>query len=766
MNRHGHLITALEGESPMKPQALTGGGRARGLFARACLCLLTLTAFAGGGATSAVADAPCPNEAIREAQSSTNLPDCRAFEKVTPAYKGSNDMVQGFSPANAWASPVGGRVMYWSTSSFAGASNGFNNYYVSSREGSGWTTRAVAAPEEPGVFNYFPSVVTEDLSEAAVLQIPGTLVPDPSGALVPDPSYPTSFGVGPIGGPYDVVAQAPGPFGNELLGADADLDHIVLRVGGKLYEATEGQLRLLGVRNDGTPFECGVELGNEGEGIPVGKINAISADGSRIFFRSLDPDAQNEDPPCATPKRLYVRENGITTVEVSAPQGMTDPSGPYGVEFAGAPRDGSEVYFRTNERLLPEVVGNETHLYQYSFATHQLTHISGGPDGTGSGQAGIVLPSADGSTLYFTSHSQLVAGEGKDGQPNLYRYDVADGDYRYIATLSSTDEIIVTIGLQPNPGKQLYATPDGKFFVFASERELTPDSPTGGSGVRQLYRYSAASGAIDCLSCPPLGISSQSSAQFTPSIVETIGRYVTPLSTDGSTALFSTADPLVPQDSNGVTDVYEWHEGSQRLISGGTTSAVSFAIGLSADGKDALFSTRESLLRGDRDTWTDFYDARIGGGFVEPTPPARCSDDACQGGDGVAPAAPDVGSSGFAGRGNLSGPHSRKLLLKAISPRQRRLLIQTGRLSLTVKTPGPGLLEARLKAVLDGRNATVDHISRPLSHGGSAHLLLRMSKTARDALRRDGRLRVSVSVSFGGLRRSETVTLKLSRRNG
>src|SRR5450759_1534759 len=44
-------------------------------------------------AAPAFAAEPCPNEAIREQQGVTYLPDCRAFEQVTPAHKGANDAV-------------------------------------------------------------------------------------------------------------------------------------------------------------------------------------------------------------------------------------------------------------------------------------------------------------------------------------------------------------------------------------------------------------------------------------------------------------------------------------------------------------------------------------------------------------------------------------------------------------------------------------------------------------------------------------------------
>src|SRR5262245_26711650 len=70
------------------PFARWGRTRARqALFGTACLCLLGSVALLGSSAPPADAAGGCANETLREEQHSTYLPDCRAYEKVSPADK-------------------------------------------------------------------------------------------------------------------------------------------------------------------------------------------------------------------------------------------------------------------------------------------------------------------------------------------------------------------------------------------------------------------------------------------------------------------------------------------------------------------------------------------------------------------------------------------------------------------------------------------------------------------------------------------------------
>ena len=74
--------------------------KAPSTFGALCLCVLGLVALLGSGTPSAGA-VSCPNEAIRAQQGSTYLPDCRAYEQVTPVDKeAGNDMFGNGTPSH------------------------------------------------------------------------------------------------------------------------------------------------------------------------------------------------------------------------------------------------------------------------------------------------------------------------------------------------------------------------------------------------------------------------------------------------------------------------------------------------------------------------------------------------------------------------------------------------------------------------------------------------------------------------------------------
>ena len=94
----------------------------------------------------------------------------------------------------------------------------------------------------------------------------------------------------------------------------------------------------------------------------------------------------------------------------------------------------------------------------------------------------------------------------------------------------------------------------------------------------------------------------------------------------------------MPAAEHGVENVYEWEQkgtgscnseeqegGCVYLVSSGTSADPSFYLDNDESGENVFFTTRAGLVKGDTDESYDVYDARVGGGFPEPAPPAECA---------------------------------------------------------------------------------------------------------------------------------------------
>jgi hypothetical protein len=139
------------------------------------------------------------------------------------------------------------------------------------------------------------------------------------------------------------------------------------------------------------------------------------------------------------------------------------------------------------------------------------------------------------------------------------------------------------------------------------------------------------------------------------------------ISGDGQEVFFDTSQPLVPQDTNGLQDVYEWERegtpscpvqsparpdgGCLFVLSGGESPDLSYLIDASASGENVFFSTRAHLVQVETGDKSEVYDARVNGGF--PEYPLQCTGTGCQG----VPAAPPIfatpSSVTFEGVGNF-----------------------------------------------------------------------------------------------------------------
>jgi hypothetical protein len=585
-----------------------------------------------------------------------------------------------------------------------------HNGYVFNRTAAGWSYSSLASPGL-GFQTIGASSILFDPADFSRVSFT-----DAVGSAASEAGTRASLLLGAPGGPYTTLytssalhingSELPEPETQPALaGASRDLSRLVLtattrpesktnplcagaeaQVEGShvLCEYTGGTLKLLNAKSNGSLLSrCGAVLGagnREGE-----THDAVSADGSRAFFTAPDPEAINLGLGCwdggaTNPPQLYMRSAGATTRISQAAENVSDPSGQHPATYVGAAEDGSRVFFLSEGELTGDDAGiHDPELYEYNTETGALTRVSHGESGHAAADVfNVPAVSADGSTVYFTAFSQLTPDAAPTGPGyiplertvDLYRYDTATGALAYVAQVGTLDNARGgTFCANLCPAANWYVTPNGRTLLFASSHELTGYGTAGpcaslpeSNGTRnghcdELYRYDSAAnegqGEVVCISCNPSGAPPVSNAQFARSAVRTrASGPVRALSADGAYAFFDTADPLVPEDSNGTLDVYEWHDGTISMLSSGKDLAPSFFLGASPDGANAFLGTHARLVPQDTDSQGDVYDARIGGGFPPPSGLGPCEGDAC------APSPPAVndqtpGTLSVHGPGNL-----------------------------------------------------------------------------------------------------------------
>jgi hypothetical protein len=665
------------------------GRCSRHVSALVALLAGVIVALASASPALAVGDAnevACPNEAMEGFRE--YLPDCRAYEMVSPPYK------EGFELQSISAiAAEGGEMLAESTGAFAGAGSDFlQAFYRLSRSGSGWTVEAV--DPAASLFPAYELMASSDglastvwaLREASQSIFTKNLyLREGDGALVEiGPMVPPAGEVGPPAGGI--------PFSGRLLykyaGASADLSRVLFTVnnafgglfwpedttveGQSLYEyAGTGRTRpaLVGVSDGSTVVggealpdgglisSCSTYLGSEGS---RDVYNAVSATGEVVFFTARGHTSGECGAGVKAPavSELYARVDGSETVAVSEPtvaQCLTCKTGEgerRPAEFQGASRDGSKVFFLTTQELFAGDQG--TNLYEYDFENrpgHQLLRVS-----TGSATPevqGVVRVSEDGSHVYFVAKGVLTQGpdaEGDEPVPggeNLYVFerDAAHptGRVAFIATLEAGDAADWS-GYDDRPAQ---ATPDGAFLVFESSGGLTG----GPSGVTQVFEYDAESEELVRVSVGQTGYAGgtvhanahaatmpvqQYQAVFAPALAQT-GLAV---SGEGSTVLFTSAAALTaaaePAEAANAASVYEYRsdgaigDGNVYLISDGQDTIGAAAVGTDESGRDIFFQTAQPLLSQDGDTQFDIYDAREEGGFA-PSATSSCLAEGCQG---------------------------------------------------------------------------------------------------------------------------------------
>jgi hypothetical protein len=360
------------------------GGAAQGTYALVAALVVTVAlslcvcapAMAAGDVNTAV----CPPETESSPGFHTYLPDCRAFELVTPAFIAGNvPLGVGNKREPPQVSADGEHLLslvlggFAETESLEQNTYHFGTYYEFSRTASGWRAESLTPP--PSLFpRYEFAMASSDFSRSlwALQQsaAPGEELPvgtPPNGSpSINGFSYPNNAVLAirePTGagkGHFTIVGPVTAPGHQQysevrsfkVEGASADLSHILLRVNAEFMQLWPGDETLhedqslyeyvgtgdrepvlVGVRNQGSVAEAASREGkayiNEaaelvslcgtglgGRGAGGPLADAVSASGERTFFTAL---ACSENPGEPKVNELYARIDGAHTVAISEP---------------------------------------------------------------------------------------------------------------------------------------------------------------------------------------------------------------------------------------------------------------------------------------------------------------------------------------------------------------------------------------------------------------------------------------------------------------
>jgi hypothetical protein len=648
----------------------------------------------------------------------TDLPDGRAYEMVSPAQKtgevippepisdlgGScGECLPGINkPTMPMQSTADGDSVLYEGQPFSGGLAAGPNEYASDRSPGDWSIETLSSPITTGIYQAFSA----DLSQGVLSQREPALSPE--APKRGDEDFANLYLREEDGSFEPLVSVEPpnrdpagaNPFSIRYAGANAgstlapEFSHLIFEAndslteevpgtapaapeveGGdectrsstcNLYEWVDGELRLINVLPGNASATTTAVIGGgrlvvQGFQTEAADVDhAISDDGSRIFWSEEESG------------QVFVRVDGERTLEVPGP-GSCKKNIPLLQRacFLTASADGSMVLLSDGQLF---ELQEEPEAYEPSF------NLS---EGEGNFK-GILGASEDLARIYFIDTADLTdtaenanGEEAEEGKLNLYAWE--EGVPSFIGILLADDN---TFGInlrfgawKASPSNRVaQVSPDGSFLAFMTQAPLTGyDNSLSGEGLctsfgaacREVFLYAADTKALTCASCNPSGqrpVGSSNLSLLRPNL-----SFPQPnnLSSEGEGRLFfETQDALSPQDVNGnVQDVYQWEPNGV-----GSCDEADGCVALISSGKSANDSKfLDSSASGD----DAFFITRERllprdkdeqldlydarvGGGFAETPIAPCSGEACAGPLPAAPTQPSSASSASAGPGNPS----------------------------------------------------------------------------------------------------------------
>jgi DNA-binding beta-propeller fold protein YncE len=505
-----------------------------------------------------------------------------------------------------------------------------------------------------------------------------------------------------------VILESPVPLTASAQGAEGE----------NLYEWSGGRLQLASV----LPGEERPAAFESGSRTAVGQANldvrgAVSNDGSRLVFESSAPSSlphlflrdlvRGETVQLDRPTAGLPAQAGRPIFQLADPSGsvvyFTDTAR---LTADSTAREGAPQLYRCSVEILAGKLACNLKDIAVPGEAGESLGLQGavlGAGGEGSEERvyfvadGVLAPGAEPGDCIQNTTGSLFRPEDFC---NLYVYDSSTHATRLIARLGSDDENVWGAS-EVESGELTFMSarvpPNGRFLAFTSQQKLTGyDNRDAASGHpdQEVYLYDAsAGGALRCASCNPSGArphgiavpseggiegeigsrfpgflvdrntgwGSRSLAAIVPGWTNVDNQhalYQSRYLSDSGRLFFDAADGLVPGDSNGTFDVYQYEPpqgagqpasddcttsaatyspasgGCVGLISSGTSSEESALLDASESGDDVFFMTTARLTPEDRDGGFDVYDAHVCSSsspcITASTSTSPCEAEACQ----------------------------------------------------------------------------------------------------------------------------------------
>ena len=287
-----------------------------------------------------------------------------------------------------------------------------------------------------------------------------------------------------------------------LTSADTDSE-------GDVYERSGGTTTLLSTGPTG------------GNGATPAAFKGASTDGSRVFFETSEPLTSGDTDSTVD---VYQRSAGTTTLLSTGPTGGNGTKDAY---FEGSSKDGTRVWFETDESLVAGDTDGRQDVYERSGSTTAL--VSTGPTGgSGAFDASFEGASQDGSRVWIGTFEQLAP---TDLDSVFDIYERAGG---------TTSQVSLGPGGGNGSSDALFdrASADGSRVFFE-----TPESLVAADTDSYTDLYQRFAGTTSLVSPTPSGSST--------SYAILVG-----VNDNGSRVFFTSGDKLAASDTDTQSDIY------------------------------------------------------------------------------------------------------------------------------------------------------------------------------------------------------------------